>query len=690
MWYNSRVPLHSLLAAIVLGSIHAPITNIVEVLDAPASWHTERRPFSLTGNIIRFSDKTRNCTLWVHPHAISLSKLPPHITPDDGDLVFVTGHFGRIDGNPRRFIDDVRTIRRGVRPTARVISAAQCDDDELQRSYVRLQGVLVKVRRDALDPRYRYLILRDSSGITTAALPNSMWPACGETLIDAEIRIEGVLQESVGWREGLTPMIMVSKNVPLEVVKAAPTSMSAIPVLKSRQVLHRQKTSGVVLAATDERFFIRPRLGGAAMEVRPCANVPPPKAGASVTVAGFARLDPFHTMLDEALVEIEPNSPVRDSSLASINIRLSDLIVCTNNGERINTGHHGRIVNCRGVVRRTTGDVNSRRFLMTDDHQDITVDMSGIPSESRTPPASGSTIAATGLLLAEFENVDAYASLPAFRRFTLIPRNADEIVVLARPAWWTPARLLAVIVILVVALIAFIIWNRSLQMLSERRGRELFRARFAHAKADLKVEERTHLAVELHDSLSQTLTGVAMQIETAASLTEGGSNPIRKILATAGQMLASCRGELQSCIWDLRSRTFDEKDMTEAVTRTVDTHIGTARLVVRFNVPRSQLSETTTHAILRIVRELAVNAVRHGHATEIRIAGNLDDGIIRFSVADNGTGFNLENAPGPRDGHFGLQGVRERLNEFAGSLKIESQIGEGTRIRVTMKPRDDQ
>lgn len=112
--------------------------------------------------------------------------------------------------------------------------------------------------------------------------------------------------------------------------------------------------------------------------------------------------------------------------------------------------------------------------------------------------------------------------------------------------------------------------------------------------------------------------------------------------------------------------------------------------VVRFNVPRSRLTETTTHAILRIIRELAVNAVRHGAATEIRIAGNLDGGIIRFSVADNGTGFNLEDAPGPRDGHFGLQGVRERLNEFAGSLKIESQIGEGTRIRVTMKPRDDQ
>ena len=684
------VPFCTVLLALV-GALQTPVTNIVTARNAPAAWAAEKRPFSLVGHIIRQSSLTRNCSLWACPEVVSLSEFPTGISVAEDDLVRITGHFDTRGKMLRRIIDGVQTIRRGVRPTPIPITAAQCTGTEFFPAYVRLQVVLVKIRRDAVDPRYLFLVLRDQTGVATAVVKVSQWPADGDALLDAEIGIEGVTQEQVGWREGLSTILHVSATAPIEIIRAAPKSMQDIPVLKSRRFLHRQKTVGTVLATTEERFFINRSVRHGFMEIRPGKGVPTPSVGTAVTVAGFARLDPFHTMLDEALVEVKADDPDPKPELLPTDIRLSDLIVQTNNGERINTKLHGRIVSCRGVVRRSAAsEPTDGRFLLSEGGLDITVDMSGIPPTRRTPPASGSTISATGLLLAEFENPDDYAALPVFRRFTLIPRSPDEITVLKKPDWWTPPRLLSVIVVLAIALIAFIIWNRSLHTLSERRGRELFRARFASAQSELKVGERTRLAVELHDSLSQTLTGVALQIETASSFADALPDSVKRLLDTAKQMLASCRGELQSCIWDLRSRTFDEKDMTEAVTRTVDTHIGSARLSVRFNVPRRRLSETTTHAILRIVRELAVNAVRHGEATEIRIAGNLDDGVIRFSVTDNGKGFEPDAAPGPRDGHFGLQGVRERLNEFAGTLEIESRVGKGTRIKVTMKPRDDQ
>jgi signal transduction histidine kinase len=149
-------------------------------------------------------------------------------------------------------------------------------------------------------------------------------------------------------------------------------------------------------------------------------------------------------------------------------------------------------------------------------------------------------------------------------------------------------------------------------------------------------------------------------------------------------MLASCRHELKNCLWDLRSRTFEEKDMTEAVRRAIGPNAGSAKVDVRFNVPRSDLSETTTHAILRIVRELVINAVRHGQASEIKVAGESHDGTISFSVRDNGCGFNPSNVAGPSTGHFGLQGIRERLNAFGGKLKIESEPGRGTKITAIL------
>ena len=682
--------MYALIASSLLGLATPIVTNVVDALGVSLEDCRRQAPFSLVGHIIRRDGHSDFYTFWQHPHALSLTlhDAPPDISDDT--LVRISGHFELRFKNRRCIATGVQPLRTGVRPKPIRLDSSQISDRRHLHAYVCFRGVIVKARPDAVDPRFTYLVLRDDKGILTAGIRTSAWP--DDALIDAEVEIEGVIQESTGWRNGLPPMIVISHSSPINILRKAPASMDEIPMLTPLATIHRQRTDGRIIATCDERLFLMNQSLGTIMEVRPQRGESVPPAGSHVIVAGFARLNPFHIILDEALVQDDPTFPNSGQTLRNPApvISITDLITRTNGSEIVDTRLHGHIVRCRGTVRRQKDDHAIGRFEIVDRQQPIVVDVSGIRPDNRILPDDGSTVEVTGLLLTEFENVDAYAALMSFRRFTLIPRNPDEIVTISAPPWWTSSRLLTAIAILLAILLGFAIWNRLLHMLAERRGKELFRARFANARADLKVEERTRLAVELHDALSQTLTGVAMQIETAASLTEDGSSPIRKILATAGQMLASCRGELQSCIWDLRSRTFDEKDMTEAVTRTVDTHIGTARLIVRFNVPRSPLSETTTHAILRIVRELAVNAVRHGAANEIRIAGNLDDGVIRFSVTDNGRGFEPNAAPGPRDGHFGLQGVRERLNEFAGTLEIESQVGKGTRIKVTMKPRDDQ
>ena len=124
--------------------------------------------------------------------------------------------------------------------------------------------------------------------------------------------------------------------------------------------------------------------------------------------------------------------------------------------------------------------------------------------------------------------------------------------------------------------------------------------------------------------------------------------------------------------------------MTEAVTRTVKPHLNGCTATVRFNVPRETLSESLTHAILRIVRELVVNSIRHGQAKRIRIAGELHDRAVSFSVTDDGRGFDPETAPGPEQGHFGLLGIRERIENFNGNLKIASAPGRGAKFTVTL------
>ena len=106
------------------------------------------------------------------------------------------------------------------------------------------------------------------------------------------------------------------------------------------------------------------------------------------------------------------------------------------------------------------------------------------------------------------------------------------------------------------------------------------------------------------------------------------------------------------------------------------------------------MSEAMRHASLCIIREAAVNAIRHGHADTIAISGELDGRRLSFTVVDNGRGFDPSSCRGSSDGHFGLLGIRERVKAFSGTIDIASALGNGTEIAVVLEdktgPTDDQ
>ena len=102
-------------------------------------------------------------------------------------------------------------------------------------------------------------------------------------------------------------------------------------------------------------------------------------------------------------------------------------------------------------------------------------------------------------------------------------------------------------------------------------------------------------------------------------------------------------------------------------------------------MPRAKISDNALHALLRIVRELVSNAVRHGHAKALSIAGTVDGDKLLFSVTDNGCGFVPEDRPGVAEGHFGLQGIEGRLGLLGGGMTIESQGGKGTKVKIWIR-----
>ena len=402
-----------------------------------------------------------------------------------------------------------------------------------------------------------------------------------------------------------------------------------------------------------------------------------------VDLVGFPESDLYHVNLARALWR--PAQQAADVCEGPTNdIRSACRLATEESGRQLYDPHaHGTTVRCRGKVCGLVRPESGNALLNLQDGGTILpIDVSGIPAVLSKVDV-GYEVEVTGTCIMESEHWRPNMIFPKIKQMLVVPRTESDIVILARPSWWTPSRLFAVIGALFLSLVGILVWNVSLRVLAQRRGHELFKSQIAKVASELRVGERTRLAVELHDSITQNLTGVTLQLDAASNAHQENPAEADAMLNVARRSLQSCLDELRRCLWDLRSEALEEPDFNQAIRIALKQVSANADVAVRFNIRRNRLSDATAHAILRIIRELVLNAIRHGQATKIRIAGEMLADRIHFAVTDNGCGFETATAPGPGDGHFGLSGIRERLKDLHGTLLLSSS-DEGTRAEVSI------
>jgi two-component system nitrate/nitrite sensor histidine kinase NarX len=169
--------------------------------------------------------------------------------------------------------------------------------------------------------------------------------------------------------------------------------------------------------------------------------------------------------------------------------------------------------------------------------------------------------------------------------------------------------------------------------------------------------------------------------------------PVTPDLATSaaqiqGQVNQSI-ASLRSTISDLRRRQHPIPGIT-AQLRDIATH-------VQDYIPREietdeqgmELAPEIERAVIGIVREAIQNIRKHAIASDVRVEVQLEDDDLLVTVADNGVGFS-SGLPVARDGHFGMEQMRELAEDMGGSLLVESVPGSGTRVHARIPLVDAQ
>jgi signal transduction histidine kinase len=203
-----------------------------------------------------------------------------------------------------------------------------------------------------------------------------------------------------------------------------------------------------------------------------------------------------------------------------------------------------------------------------------------------------------------------------------------------------------------------------------------------------RLEERTRIARELHDTLLQGVIGMLMQlyaIETQIAEESPVKAGLARVVGRAHRLVDEGRITLE----DLRSEATHENALEEAIARSIDDFDVPDTVQVHVTVAgvSQPLNSVVQDDAYRIAREAFTNALKHSQATTIAIEIAYSDSALKVRVWDNGQGIVPDPGDANRSGHWGIQGMRERAVHIGGQLKLWSRPGEGTEVGLRIPSR---
>jgi len=226
------------------------------------------------------------------------------------------------------------------------------------------------------------------------------------------------------------------------------------------------------------------------------------------------------------------------------------------------------------------------------------------------------------------------------------------------------------------------------QLLTDlERSHQQLKEYAAQAEELAATEERNRVARDIHDSVGHSLAVVNVQLEKALVFHGRDPNVTEQAIKDARRAAKETLNDVRASVRTLRQAA-DEFSFSKAVTRLAEQSTsGALKVDLQIKGSEDDYSKPALMILYRAVQEGLTNVHKHSGASHVRILIQFDETSAQMQIHDNGKGFNvdqIEDLPHYRDGQFGLQGIRERLELVGGEMSIESEAGKGSVLIVTV------
>ena len=213
----------------------------------------------------------------------------------------------------------------------------------------------------------------------------------------------------------------------------------------------------------------------------------------------------------------------------------------------------------------------------------------------------------------------------------------------------------------------------------------IMQMRLRRARATAIEEERNRIAIDMHDTVSQSLFGMIFSLDACLKMSPKESEQIFTELERIKQTAEGVRGEIRQTIHDMWVEMTADRFQRDIQSYLFDV-LQAADLAIDFDIRGdfSSVSPEVHRTLYRVCQEALTNTVHHAAASDARVCLDVQNERVGLIVRDNGRGFEPIEAMRPKAGneHFGILGIQERIQLLGGTCDFFSRPGHGMSLVI--------